>query len=315
MDKKDGEKLRKPLKRSARLVVILALSAALAAVFFVFVSFLGHEKPRQTLLDNTILQLEEDVKTSPNTVAPRLAVAIAYAARGMHNEAVEQFQEALKLNPTNQHALIGLGVAQMNRGDDDAAMQAFMQVADLNKDNPVKYTIQELETVYYNLGNIYLKRKDYSTAVEQLEEALKINRTDADAIYLLGMARQKMGDLSGAEQAYIEATTFVPNFLDAYERLMEIYKSQGNEALYSFAQGMTNVSKRRYETAISQLQKSLNLEPGYALAYQGLGIAYEATGNIAEAKRNYQFALNHFPHLLPSQLGLRRLTPPEEQNR
>lgn len=285
------------------LLVVLAVGVGLY-------SFLGRSRQRQTLLDVTIQQLEENVRASPQAVAPRLAVATAYAARGFHSDAIEQFQEALKMEPTNQQALIGLGTAQMNKGDLNAAAEAFLQVADLNKDNPVRFTILELEAVYYNLGSIYLKRKDPAKAAEFLQDALKINRTDSDAWFMLGTAREKMGDLEGAEQGYAEATRFVPNYLEAYERLMALYKKVNSDALYFYAKGMAAFSERRYAESIEDLKKAVSLRQDLAVAHQGLGMAYEAMGRGDEARQSYQAALDRDPDLLSAQLGLRRLTPP-----
>jgi tetratricopeptide (TPR) repeat protein len=64
---------------------------------------------------------------------------------------------------------------------------------------------------------------------------------------------------------------------------------------------------QRYKEAIGQFKKALVLERDNADAYFNLGIAYEAINQIAQAKQNFQKALDLRPAMKSAQEHLDRL--------
>lgn len=60
---------------------------------------------------------------------------------------------------------------------------------------------------------------------------------------------------------------------------------------------------RRFDEAIADAQRVLNMDPTYPMALIRLGVSYEATGRFADAVDAYRKALEAAPHLLDS-IGL-----------
>lgn len=298
-------KLRSLHRKSAiRLGAILAIVAIVAGTTWAVAVARGSS---QTLLDVTLAQLEEDVQKDPQDVQKRLAVAIAYSARGYNGAAIDQFQEVLRLEENNQTALMGLGRSYMDQGDTEKALEPLLKVAELNKDNPFRRTIEQLEAVYYDLGMIYLEQKEPATAAEYLLQALEINSADADAWHQLGRAQQAAGQFDAALSSYEQAVRFVPDYADVYRRMARIYAELGRTAEHRYATGMVELSERAFDRALTDLEEAAKQKPDLAEAHQGLGMVLESKGKSREALLSYQKALELDPDLLLSKLAVQRL--------
>lgn len=55
------------------------------------------------------------------------------------------------------------------------------------------------------------------------------------------------------------------------------------------------------DDAVSSFRSALDTEPGIAVAYRGLGMAYGVQGNDAEAMRAYEKYLQLMPHAKDAQ--------------
>lgn len=261
----------------------------------------------QTLLDTTLVELEETVLNEPQNIDARLAIAIAYAARGYNDASIEQFEQALVLDSDNQTAMIGLGRILYDENRLDEALEPLLQVVELNANNPYRRTLEQLEAVYYYLGDIHIQKKDYAVAVDYLELALEINPTDADALYVLGEAQERNGDFEKALISYQQAVRYVPDFTDAYRQMSEIYRLMEMPGERLYAAGMVNLATKDFDDAIRDLTRAIELVPGLAEAYQGLGMAFDAQGQAEEALSNYEKALELDPDMMIARLGLQRL--------
>ena len=103
------------------------------------------------------------------------------------------------------------------------------------------------------------------------------------------------------------ATTFVPDFLDAYNAMALAYDAAGKPEYGDYARGMAAYSKKDYKAAIGLLSKSAQAQPGFAPTYAGLGMAYEALGDLQQAKTAYEAALQRDPNNFSAKNGLERV--------
>lgn len=281
--------------------VVLLLGAA------IFVLRGGDGARRASNLDVLLTQLEEAVRANPQDVGARLSVAAAYLERGLNENAISQFEEALKLQEDNQTAVIGLGQAYLAEGDLRPAAEQFVRVIEMNKDNPYRYSIEQLQGVHYDLGTIYLQAKQFEHAKTEFNEALKINRADADTWRMLGKAEEGLGNLDGAISAYKMATRLVPDYADVYRDLESVYERRAMKGGRLYAQGMLELVDGSFSDAVALLEQSVATEGAGAEAFEGLGMAYESNGQLREALASYRRALELDPELMLSSLGVQRL--------
>lgn len=284
------------------------LPLAAAAVIGGYLLFPGGDAELgSSNLDLVLAQLEENVVTDPQDPVARLAVAIGYLERGLNDQAAGQFEQVLVLSPDDQTALIGLGQARLALGEFDAAAEPLLRVAELNEENEKRYTIDQLNGVYYDLGRIRQAQGDLEQARGWLIEALLVNSTDADSLLLLGSVHEELGDLEEAEAAYRDVVRFVPDYVEAYESMRRLYEALGQTARQRYAEGMVELATGGISQATARLEEAVELAPDLAEAHEGLGMAYESAERPTEALAAYQRALELDPSMFLSDLAVQRL--------
>jgi cytochrome c-type biogenesis protein CcmH/NrfG len=80
----------------------------------------------------------------------------------------------------------------------------------------------------YLAGKKAVKAKDWSTAIRNLEQAVKSYPQNANAWNYLGFSYRKSGNLNKAFPAYEQALKIDPKHRGAYEYLGEAYLQAGN---------------------------------------------------------------------------------------
>lgn len=261
-----------------------------------------------TNVDRVLTDLEGQVKDDPQNADLRMAVAAVYAERGMLKDAIAQYEQALVLAPDQPAALIGLGRARLAAKQPAAAEEPLRRVADSYADNPARYGIDELGRVYYDLGLIALERGTYEQSRDWFQEALKVNKTDADAWRQLGVAHDRLGMAAEAERAYLSAVRLVPNYTDVYKALESLYTSTSDAGRRSYATGMLQLDAGNTAEAVRLLEKATQASPPLAQAFEGLGIAYEAVGRKDDALAAYRRAVELDPNAFLAGLAIDRLS-------
>jgi len=110
--------------------------------------------------------------------------------------------------------------------------------------------------VYNNLGDVYMKEKDYDKAIESFEESFKLFPGYADAMHNLGLVYMVKGDLDNAQKYMEMAIQTKPTLAPAWEKLGIIY-----------------YQREQYVQAIEYFNKTLELDHNSALANQGIQAA------------------------------------------
>lgn len=284
-------------------VGVLVLGAgALAGV-----QALRGDEPGFSGFDTAIVDLEERVRANPQDVEARLAVALAYGERGLNARAAEQFEEVLVLEQGNVIALVGLGKVRFELKQYQAAEQVLKQAVESQATSERRLTLDQLQEAEHFLSKVYIELRQYDAAAVAARDALKINGSDADTWRVLGDIEQKNGNYEAAEQAYMTAISFVPDYREVYTELDRVYTATKRNGARQWAQGMVLLADQTPAKAVSRLEDAVRLEPGFAEAHQGLGMAYESTGRLDEALTSYRRALELSPGLFLSTDAVRRL--------
>lgn len=300
-----AEIIRRALKRGAVLAVALALMLGLAAgVMFARDQLFSSS---DSVLQRDEQQLEEAVLEDPNDPDLRVALAEVYLHERKFDEAIEQYNEALKADEDRQDALLGLGLAYREKGDRDQALSVFTKLIEVAEGGEYADVDRGLEAVYYFVGEIYLQRDEPAKAIEQLQAALAIEPTDADALYLLGNALRAQGEYDGAVAVYAVATSLVPDFLEAYEGMAAAADEVGDASTATYARAMIRLFSGDAESAVRDLAQVTAQSPENAAAYFGLGYGYEQLGQPEKALAAYRQAVEVDPSQYAARSGLARL--------
>lgn len=306
-----NEGLQRLVADEARLAALAArLGVALALVLAAFVAFYVYDRYLvvvETPLDQAVRELEDQVRQSPNDAELRLQVANAYARQRRFDQAITQYNEALKLKPNWQPALLAMAATELARGNERQAEAIYRQVAEANKESEFRYASRDLGLVYYRLAAFASRDGRHAEAASWAQEALKVDRTDADALFLLAQSQEAQGDQQAAREAYRQAVWFDPNFREAFAGLARTATTLGDPTEAAYARGMELLAAGDVDGALAGFRRLTQEAPAYAEAFQGLGLAYGKRGQREEAASAFRAALERRPDLLLAQWSLRSL--------
>jgi len=114
----------------------------------------------------------------PNNVAAAINIGGAYILQGKHKQAIPVLEKASRLEPTNSMVWINLAAAYLGKLPfatlemQDRAIEAFQRALAIDARAP---------HVNYNLGLIYLERKDVEQAALHFYAAIENDPNDRDA--------------------------------------------------------------------------------------------------------------------------------------
>ena len=120
----------------------------------------------------------------------------------------------------------------------------------------------------------YEKTADYSAALIELNAASRIQPSNHNVIYALGVMYYNLGRLAEAEEKFKQAIALYPFFVEAYYNLGFLYNQT-----------------QRFDEAIGVLKKTVFLEKDDLPAHFELRRAYKAKGMFREAGQELNYIL------------------------
>lgn len=134
---------------------------------------LSHRRPGEAAA-----VLEEALALDPTNVAVAINLGGAYVMQGKFSKAVPVLEEAAEREPGNEMVWVNLAAAYLGRLElssremQDRAIAAFERALAVNPQTP---------NVNYNLGLIYMERREYRRAAAHFYRALEVDPNDRDA--------------------------------------------------------------------------------------------------------------------------------------
>jgi tetratricopeptide (TPR) repeat protein len=198
--------------------------------------------------------------------------------------AIPDYDEAIALDPTGPNAAIAYydrGLALVTTGSPDRALSDFGTALQLNP---------SYAGVYDDRALLYLARNDFDSAIRDLNRAITLEPTSARHISDLAYAYMRQGDLVRAGAAVSRAIDVDPKSPSPYEMRADI----------AFVQG-------RYESAVSDYDRSLDFPRFFYGVYLKRGAAYLRLGNLSAAANDYRRAERYQPLAPPAAFSLGRV--------
>lgn len=124
----------------------------------------------------------------------------------------------------------------------------------------------------YDLGLIYMELNSLETSKQYLQKALSLNSTNQKAKTLLAFVNQKLiTRLVNKAYSYYEKKQYI----EAFEMLDTGVKQYPHSAQIYYYRALVFDALNRNAAAIIDLQKTIELDPSYYMAYYQLGHIYE----------------------------------------
>ncbi len=291
-----------------RVVILVAILLVVGTLSFGGYYFYDrYHSSEVPVAEKTVAQAEQAVRDDPTSPDKRLALAETYLLYSRFEDAVKQALQVQKEYPDNVRVDFVLGISYANNGKPDQALEPLQTFIDSRKDEDMPGLDKQLQAASYYLGDSYLQLGQADKAISPLENAVNWSKTDADSMYKLGIAYSGVKDYEKAVNMFIAATTFVPDFTEAYDAMALAYDAMDNPDLANYARGMLAYSKKDYKSALDLLLKSVQAKPDFPPTFTGLGRTYEAMNDLPNAKASYEMALKLDPNNFTASNGVERV--------
>jgi tetratricopeptide (TPR) repeat protein len=126
-----------------------------------------------------------------------------------------------------------------------------------------RQVLDRLATAYNNRGVAYRLKANYGQAIDDFNEALRLEPDYASAFNNRGVAYRNMGDLDRAVADYDQAIRLRPDYVAAF-----------------YNRGLALADKREYGKAISDFTIVLQVDPKNPMVLYRRGTAYLNNGDI-----------------------------------
>lgn len=287
-----------------RLGLLLFIGIVAFAAFYAIDRF---RMPQQSIADTALTKLEDAVRANPADIASRGKLADTYFAKGRYEDAITQYGAIIETGNDLELARFGRGRSYAALKQYDLALADFQVVIDIASPGEMANVDPLLEAAYYGMGDIYLTQGKAAEAVKSLEMAVKIKRSDADALLLLGKAYAANGDVEKAGETLRSAVAFVPvGWAEPYQVLADVYTKSGDTAHAAWATAMVTFENGDSATALTQLATLVD-GPASVDAMVGMGIISESKGDLAAARDWYTKVLAVDEKNATARLGIGRV--------
>lgn len=153
------------------------------------------------------------------------------------------------------------------------------------------------------VGNYYLKLKNYRAALERFNHALEFKADDAEATYGLALTQEKLGLLSLAGKNYSKYLELLPNGPKAKEAKEGVERLEpqeaslkpagvpadaAREAAHDINVGETYLSANSYDAARERFEEALRLSPENPLACFRLAQSLQGMQRLDPARMYYR---------------------------
>jgi tetratricopeptide (TPR) repeat protein len=247
-----------------------ALYVVLSDIYFV----LGNK-------DNSISSLKKAASLDIKSPVPLIKLSEIYLMTKEYDRSQLYADRAISLDANNSKPYYYKGIAFLENNDTGKAI-INLKIAS-NMDTANFAANMQLGVLYFDsndsLSEIYLKK------------ALANDKSNASAIYYLGMLYQQRKDFELA--------------LDTYSLLFDNVKS-GKRAYYNCGY-IYLVELQDLRNAEAMFKEAIKMDAGFVEAIYNLGRVYEAMGNDSIARNYYDSALIVLPNYPLAVQGLNRL--------
>ncbi len=219
-------------------------------------------------------RIYQDLEIQRSGWMPELVLDLAQSLASLQNKvwAITQIENSLKSwlklrglsSPPEELILLLVEMGSVVKAED---------LEYVNKLNQCLTAIGEtrqinIMEICYQRGLNNFKQENYSAAISNFDQAIKLNQNWGEAYYNRGVIYAQIGKYREAINDFTEALRINENWVDAYNKRGNAFNQLG-----------------RYEEAIADYEQALELQPDCEDARQNLGIVQ---GVLAEIKRQQQ---------------------------
>lgn len=216
-----------------------------------------------------ITHLLKAVKIDGKSEAATFNLAVAYMAKGQHENAERFFKQALLNNPMNLKAVIELAGLGMRKGAYQAGAHYYQRAIELRPNDSI--VLKDFGDAQRRLGN-------FDEALQSISRSIALDAKNPDALNVLGCIYVDIGKLEDAKIAFEKSILINPRMISAHISLGNLLIDQGLhlEAMKSYDAALaidpksivalTNKGQlwfraNQYQDALELFNKAYSIDP------------------------------------------------------
>ncbi|MFB6181618.1 MAG: tetratricopeptide repeat protein [Candidatus Magasanikbacteria bacterium] len=160
--------------------------------------------------------LKQAIKLEPTNPDLHRKLAGVHIFAGNNKKAKESYRKAIKLKPDYVIAYIQYSRLLASQGEFDQAISLYQPIFNLIKDSP---------RALFNLGRLFYNRNeegDLERAERVLKRAVSVSENYANAIYALGLVKQRQGDTGAAKRYFDRVREITPDNSDLQQKKQKV---------------------------------------------------------------------------------------------
>jgi tetratricopeptide (TPR) repeat protein len=235
-----------------------------------------------------VADFQQAIKADPRVVEAHAGLGLVFYYQDQYEKAKEEFETYVTLDTPDPkpdesavYILLGATDEKLKRWEEAAA--AFRDAIRRNPEPALMFT------AHAGLGRALYVMLQYTPAIAELKEAVRLKPEDADTKEFLRLAEEAQAKAKGGTGTTPSSKTTAAPAAPVGPGRQE-YQA-GNAAL----------DRKDYRSAIANYQRAVTLDPKFANAYVGLGVAFY---DIDEFHNSAQ-ALEHAVGLKPDDTDTR----------
>lgn len=230
--------------------------------------------------ENAQAALLKAIELDPDLAHAHYYLALVYLRLQDEAQAVAAMEQTIAADPSYTAAYYSLGTLYARTGrvaEGERMIEIFQQLSGATMDEDhyrrllyrqaVPLATDKQVATHFNLGLVYLRRKELAAAREQFEAALALDSTYAEASHNLGVIYSLQEQHAVARPFLLRAVRHKPDYALAFENI-------GNNSL----------ALGEYAEATTAFRRALALDKNMLSALDGLGTALIQQGRIAEGR-------------------------------
>ena len=203
--------------------------------------------------------------------------AVGWNKKGDYTKVIADATEAIRLQPSQ--AVYNLrGSAYYDKGDYDIAIADFDDALKLGAPSG---------TIFHNRGNAWRGKRDYAKAIADYDMAIKSDPRSAFSFQNRGISKEALGDLDGALADVNQAIRLDPTLPQPLINRTSIWRAKGDfDRAIADGSEAIRLAKEKPPVNIMTPPNSVLIS-----GYTHRALAYEAKGDYAHAREDYQATL------------------------
>jgi Tfp pilus assembly protein PilF len=193
--------------------------------------------------------------------------ALQLFAQDQDEQAIVLLRAAIELDPHLADAYEALGVILSRHEEYEEAISLMHKLAEIDPESVMAHT---------NLSMFYMKQgmKEEAEAEKEKATLLGFKKAMAERQSLKSEEEQRLQRQQALE--------------DKVQMFQEVLALDAEDALANYGLGNTFLELGRNQEAAPLLEKAVQMDPKYTVAYLALGKVYEALKNVDQARQTYE---------------------------